>query len=382
MKLIDFSVKNRISGYCSQACWLVLAGLFCLLPWTLHAVEVTGLYQGAVTVSSRGSESERNRGFSQAFRQVLLKVTGDEAVLSQPAVRQALANADDYVDTWSYRNMPAPINPAAEGALAPATIELNVTFFEPDVRRLLELARIPIWPGNRPYTLVWVALQDELGQRQLIGSSSAGYANIAAMFEQHAGVRALPILFPVLDIEDRRAISATDVWDMERDSILAASTRYQSESVLVVRMFRTLSGDVLGESQYFLRGQVFTLEAFEMPVAEFVRKSLDMVANELSAYYAVFLSGTESNVAVNMTIAGISSAEAYAGLLNYVGQLTDVNNYQVAQVKGDTIRLTLSTGGQLRQLVETIALSQNLLPTGELVRNENEVFMSYQWNGQ
>jgi hypothetical protein len=105
-----------------------------------------------------------------------------------------------------------------------------------------------------------------------------------------------------------------------------------------------------------------------------------MAANELSGYYAVLLSGTDSGIKVNLTVEGIHDAEDYAGLLNYVGRLTNVNAFQIASVDNESIELILSTGGQLRQLVETIALNRNLLPVSELVRENNQVYMSYQWN--
>jgi len=82
---------------------------------------------------------------------------------------------------------------------------------------------------------------------------------------------------------------------------------------------------------------------------------------------------------VNLTVSGISNAEDYAGLLDYVSELTDVNSFRIARVKEETIELKLGTGGQLRQLVETIALNRNLQPAGDLVRDDNQVYMSYQW---
>ena len=76
----------------------------------------------------------------------------------------------------------------------------------------------------------------------------------------------------------------------------------------------------------------------------------------------------------------IACGEDYAGLLDYVSELTDVNAYKIASVKDSTIELRLSTGGQLRQLVEAIALNRSMSPMGELVRENNRVFMTYRWN--
>jgi len=374
MKCLDFSVKNplkrRLNG--------TLAALFFVLPvlpFSLCAIEVTGLYQGIVTVNSRDDVRERQRAFSDALRQVLLKVTGDSAIYNQPNIRRALVNADDYVDTWSYRTVNLETDDSSTLA-----IELSVSFFEPQVLTLLDGAGIPLWPGNRPYTLLWLVVQDELGVRQLLGTSSRGYPTIQRLLASEARNRGLPLLLPILDFEDLRAVSANDVWDMNTEALLAASARYQSESILLVRVFRTVAGDVLGKSNYLFRGQVFELDAFEEPLESFLQQSVALAADELAGYYAVLLSGTDSNMEVNLTVEGIRSAEDYAGLLHYVSQLTDVNGLRIARVKDQTIELRLSTGGQLRQLVETIALNRNLQPAGELVREDNQVYLSYLWN--
>jgi len=213
-----------------------------------------------------------------------------------------------------------------------------------------------------------------------VGASSNGFAEIISVLESEARDRGLPLLLPILDFEDMRAVSANDVWDMDTEKLLQASQRYQSESVLVIRLFRTLSGEVFGKSNYLFRDQVFELETFEQSEQSFIRQSVSLATDEISAYYAVLLSGTDSNMQVSLTVEGIKSAEDYAALLAYVANLTDVNDYQIAAVENQTIILRLSTGGQIRQLVESIALSRALEPLDELIRDDNQVYMSYQWN--
>jgi hypothetical protein len=386
MKCLDFSVKNLLSRLFFRVLCRLLPVIFIFQFAPVQAVEVEGLYQGTVTVESRNDERERLSAFSNVFRQVLIKVTGNSEVLTLPQIRRALNNADDYVDTWSYRSISesdSALTAAVDATRVVATaqrVELTVSFFEPEVLSLLETANIPLWPGNRPYTLVWLVVQEELGARQIVGASTNAFPDVMALLDLEANNRALPILLPILDFEDMRAVSANDVWDMDAEKLLQASRRYQSESVLVIRLFRTVTGDVFGKSNHLFRAQIFEVEMFEQSAESFIQESVALATDEISAYYAVLLSGTDSSIEVNLTVEGIKSAEDYAALLDYVANLTDVNDYQVAAVENQTIMLRLSTGGQIRQLVETIALSRTLEPLDELIRNDNQVFMSYQWN--
>jgi len=386
MKCLDFSVKNPLSCLFFRVLCRLSPVIFIFQFAPVQAIEVEGLYQGTVTVESRNDERERLSAFSNVFRQVLIKVTGNSEVLTLPQIRRALNNADDYVDTWSYRSisesdsaLTAAVDATRVGSTA-QRVQLTVSFFEPEVLSLLETANIPLWPGNRPYTLVWLVVQEELGARQIVGASTNAFPDVMALLDLEADNRALPILLPILDFEDMRAVSVNDVWDMDAEKLLQASRRYQSESVLVIRLFRTVAGGVFGKSNYLFRDQIFEVEMFEQSAESFIRESVALATNEISAYYAVLLSGTDSSIEVNLTVEGIKSAEDYAALLDYVANLTDVNDYQVAAVENQTIMLRLSTGGQIRQLVETIALSRTLEPLDELIRNDNQVFMSYQWN--
>ena len=381
MKCIDFSVKNLFFCVSNGKYFLFWALFLHVFPTSIYAVEMEGLYQGSVVVRSRDNERERQQAFTEAFRQVLTKVTGSTEVLTDAVVRRALSNADDYVDTWSYRNVEAEEAAGNIQESAPAnSIEINVTFFEPEVLSLLDNANIPIWPGNRPYTLVWLVAQDELGARELLGSSSNDFQDLIELLEMEADHRGLPLLLPILDFEDLRVVSANDVWEMDAEKLLAASQRYQNEGVLVIRIFKTLSGDVFGKSNYLFRDQVLELEVFDALIENFIQESVALATEEISSYYAVLLSGTDSSIEVNLTVEGIASAADYAALLDYVTRLTDVNDYQIASVENQKIMLRLSTGGQIRQLVETIALNRTLMPLGELLRNDNQVYMTYQWN--
>jgi len=375
MKHLDFTVKKSLSkGLRIFVFQWVLLAVFGMVD-KVHAVEVQELYQGEVIVQSRDNERERLRGFADALRQVLVKITGNRQVLDLPQIRRGLSVADDYVDTWSYQALD---NGDGNTDQQPG-IAMSVNFFEPEVLSLLDSAGVPLWPGNRPYTLIWMVIQDELGERQLVGANNDDFRDVMGIVDQLAAARGLPILLPILDLEDRRAVSVGDVWDMHADILLEATSRYQSESVLVMRIFRSLNGEIYGRGNYLFRNQVLELESFESDMTSFITDSVDLAARELSAYYAVLLSGTESSMEVNLTVTGISTVEDYAGLLGYVGQLTDVNNVQVAAINQETVQLKLVTGGQLRQLVETIALNRNLVPSSELVRNDNLVHMNYQW---
>lgn len=370
-----------------RAAIAVLAAFFLLIcglaAVPLHAAEVSGLYQASVPVASREDERERQQAFVIALRQVLVKLSGRTDTLEHADIRRALGSAQTYVEAWAYRSPPAAVaTPGAEPAPPAAPgIVLEVSFFQSQLQGLLDTAGIPLWPQNRPDTLLWIVEQDAAGQRSLLGSDSPVYAALQAL----AAERAMPLISPVLDLQDRLALRPDILWELDPAAILGASSRYQTDSVLVLRIMHLVSGDVIARAEHHLRGLVQQVDVLEAPLEPFLVSSIDLAARELASNYGVFVSGVagaaEIGARASLTVGGVDSVEDYAGVLRYLEGLAVVKSVQVTQASGAALVLDVSTGGQLRQLIETLALDRRLQPLNEPVREGTGFLLNYQWQG-
>jgi hypothetical protein len=350
-----------------------------LLPGVLPAAEIEGLYQATVPVVSREDERERQQAFATALRQVLVKLSGRTDTLENPDIRRALAGVQGYVEAWAYRSQEAV---AGDPALAPASatpvIILEVSFFQRQLQELLDSAGIALWPRNRPETLVWIVEQNAAGERRLLGADSTEYAAL----QTHAAERAMPLISPILDLEDRLALRPDQLWELDPAVILAASARYRADSVLVLRIMHLVSGDVIARAEHHLGGLVSEADALEAPLEPFLADSIDLAARELASNYGVFASRVQdSGTQVSLSVAGIDSIADYAGVLRYLEALAVVQGVQVSRAEGSTLVLNVSAGGQLRQLIETLALDRRMLPLGDPVREGQAFNLSYQWQG-
>lgn len=364
-------------GQCCLSKALIMLCLTCCTP-AGFAVEVEGLYQATITVESRNNEAERRRAFSEAMREVLTKVSGLSETINSSSVRRALNNPEPYVESWRAQANLVPVNAEAQVSELREVIAIEVNFYESEIQRLLDENNMPIWPANRPETLIWMVVQDELSERQIINNNSPENAARITALQKVADARGLPLLFPLLDLEDQLRLNVNSLWDLDEAAILNASQRYQAESILALRIYRSLSGEVLAKSLYFFRDNVFSYEEFELS-EDFISGSINLASDKLSQYFSVLISGTDNNVIINMQIDDIDSPEDYAALLTYLNTLEGVNSFQLTRVTGSSLYLEMLTGGQLRQLVETIALQPNLLEVSELNRVGDDVAMHYRW---
>ncbi|HWK54974.1 MAG TPA: DUF2066 domain-containing protein [Hyphomicrobiales bacterium] len=353
--------------------WTLLA--FVLLPGAsrvAQAAEMQGLYQSEVAVASRDDERERTRAFVSGIETVLLKLTGRADTLENPVIRRQIQNPQTLVEGWAYQTR-SVVGEAPQ-------LYLQINYFQPQVQRMLDEAGVPLWPASRPETLLWVVTQDELGTRALADPTQDEEALYTVLREQSQR-RALPLRLPLMDLEDRLNLNADQAWSVDQDALHAASERYDTESILVLRLFRTLSGETLGKATYLLRDRALEYESLEAPEPEFLEGAVNLVATELASTFSVRLSGVDNSTRARLNVSGVHSLDDYAAIMRYLDELAVISSVQVLAVDGESLSVEVRTGGQLRQLVETLAIERRLQQQSEPVREGQNFLVQYQWLG-
>lgn len=372
--------------------------LACGLSGSLWALPVSGLYSDRVAVANE-SDADRQRAFREALEAVVLKVTGDPRWLEHQDVVRAARNAQSFVEAISYSSemvaapvadlaaaaepeepgaansaestadQPADAASAAEtsadqpsGPVQPQFREqrfINVSFAENLINQLLVSADIPIWDSNRPSVLVWMVLQDPSGEREMLTADS--HPQIMALIRDFASRRGVPIIFPLLDFEDRRSLGEDQVWALETDAIRAASARYGADSVLAGRVYFTAGGEMVGLWQFLFQDQVEIFDGFDSDLQNYLFAPLNRITSQLAGYFAITPESTRRQQ-VALRVDGVDNLQAYSGLLNYLGNLGLVESVVTTALQGARIELRLSLLGNAQQLNELIALDRDLLP--------------------
>ena len=363
-----------------------------LLVSNAYGLPVAGIYSERVPVANE-TDAERSQAFKNALQIVVVRATGEQRNLSHPAVQEALANAQSYVEAIRYISetvFPASTRQANElqqtlpedtverkgdenpdgrmldqdqqRQVVPAAIEqrfIEVEFSSVLIERMLANAQIPLWGSNRPSVLIWMALQDESGNRSLMTSDINN--DIIDHIKGFADVRGLPVLFPVLDFEDRRNLSADLVWRLDEQAIRTASLRYGADSILTGRLHFTSSGELVGLWQFQFQGDSETFDGFSTDLVEYLNGPLERITARLAQHFAI-LPGADLSASAILRVDGISDLQDYSALLAYVGGLGLVDNVVTSQVAGERLELRLDLVGDPQQLYELIALDRDLLP--------------------
>tara|TARA_B100000029_G_scaffold342657_2_gene335014 strand:- start:3021 stop:4148 length:1128 start_codon:yes stop_codon:yes gene_type:complete len=362
----------------------ILQILVLFLLWfpVASALQVTGLYDHQVAVNNE-SDAERNRAFREALEAVILKVTGEYRWLEHPRIEEALGNAQSYVEAISYSseavelpqrpNFAASTQPLASPTMEQRFIEVN--FADTLINELLENANIPVWDTNRPSVLVWMVLQNTVGERTMLTSDTN--AQIVNYIQSFASERAIPIIFPVLDFEDRQNLSEDIVWALEEEAIIGASERYGADSILTGRLHFTASGELVGLWQFIFQGQADVFDGFDEDLDAYLHAPLDRVTNQLASYFALVPEATTKQV-VRLRVEGVSNLSEYSALLSYVSGLGLVDTLSMAALEGESLELELGLVGDSDQLFELIALDRDLIPIQSSQDGSRSV-LHYRW---
>ncbi len=123
-----------------------------------------------------------------------------------------------------------------------------------------------------------------------------------------ADERGLPIAWPLLDLQDRDAVTFIDVWGGFEDRIVAASARYRADAVLIGEVRPGTFGNEV--EWLFVHG----VERQALPIAG-VRDGLDVAADRYAADLAT-VGG--ASIAV-LTVHNVLTPADYGRVVSYLG---------------------------------------------------------------
>ena len=318
--------------------WTVLFLAFVALP--VWAVEVASLYSAQVTLDQEEADP-RARAYEMALADVLLRVSGSELSMDAEMVELLFPNPASYV---------VQFRPGADDTLW-------VSFDGDAIQNTLRQAGQTVWGSDRPLTLIWLAVDWGQGEREIIAADDPVRSRDEArsidrnrLLRQRvldiAERRGLPVAFPLLDTIDLQNLSFSDIWGGFDDALIAASERYEADTILVGRV-RPASSQRNRWSFYF-GGEERTWNGEPELV-------ISQVADLLAAEFAI--SGTAVLETVDVTIAGIESMDAFGAVQNLLAEMTVIEQFSITEVNGDRIRFRVAAIGGADRLRRALRFS-------------------------
>ena len=346
IRLTGVSVKGRLQ-FLALGYALVLA-----ISLQSAGLAAEDLYTVSVALDPEitNEREAREIAYRDALEQVLIRVTGSDGEDHLAGLAEYFPSPSRYV--LRFRS-------GQEDTL-------EVSFDGDAIEQVLRQTRHTIWGQDRPLTLVWLAVDWGDGEREIIGSDSGQqtmdetrsidrHRLLRERVEDTAARRGIPIVFPLLDIEDRQNIGFSDIWGGFDELLIEASRRYGASSILVGRV-RPDSAQENRWTYYFGEER---LQWFGEP--EVVT---GMVADELAAQFAI--QGDAVLQRYSLTVDGIDSIIAYGHVQQMMENLSVAEDFALTIVAGGKIEYQVSVYGGIDRLNKALELSGVLRPAMDI----------------
>jgi hypothetical protein len=324
---------------------VLAALLLCALAGPLAARDVSGLYNASVAVKDR-SPAERSRASAAALGEVLVKLTGNRRTPSDAGARPLFARASTLLLQYAYANAP-------DGSLI-----LNAQFDEHVLERELEERGIGTWGKQRPDTVVFLIADDGQG-RQLVGGEAPG--KLGEALKRKADARALPVVLPLMDIEESGQLNAAQDWPALSTAAVKLAGRYGAAASLVGYL-HAASAQVW-EVHWRLDVEGETVEwTQEGALGEaIVEEGIDALGDALARRYAEpgMLAGAER---ISLSVVGVNSAADYARLAKYLDTLDSISALFLRSVDNQHLVYEITARGGRAALAQAIAFGHVLAP--------------------
>jgi len=350
--------EDRVLRPGFQIIGLLLLGLISMPG---YAVVVKDLYSAEVPVTDH-SDRALAAASRDALSEVLVKVSGSVDVLQDSVITEALGNSQTYVQQYVYT-----LDQGATGDLS-ARFEFDSSV----IAELVAGAGLPFWTANRPAVLVWMVMESSQG-REFLNWESAPEV-ISELIDEFAR-RGVPVQFPLYDLNDSALISVDELWRLNAAALNGASRRYDTQDILAGRLATLSNGSWVGDWSYLFEHSRVDRS---IPMGDpqiFLRAGVSLVAQEMSARYAVVPSGKITE-GVKLMVSGVSSYADYANIVAWLEGVELIEFANVEIIRGDSIRLNLVAQADAKQLAAIIELNSQLVPVHSV---DTAVQLSYQW---
>lgn len=350
-----------------------LVSSFCLLlmlgTQQVYAERVMNLYTLTSLVQDT-SDEQRAKLANQLLWQLLVRVSGTaqvlekmppknfsedpEAYLEHPNFRlwSDLSSAQSLINQYSY-TATSQLLTLARGEQVTAQ-QLELTFDEAGVKRLLRRLQAPVWDANRPKVLFWVALESRNGRTLITPVSNEPLSKVLAGQSEERGI---PYLLP--DFTDNPASDTlfSDIWSGFTQQIINASAPYQPDAIAVGKI--KASGSSWHVEWHLYTGMSSILHSSSVnTLREALQAGVYFTAEQLSNRYASQVG--EGAGTYKIMVANVRQAKDYAAINNYLTGLSLTSKVRVVQSADQHILYELTLRGGLDQLKANLALNGRL----------------------
>ncbi len=353
---------NRFLRVFSQAIFLFIS----IQLFPAQAIEFQTVYQSKVLIEDQ-TEKARKEAQALALKRVLVKATGSTAVLTDKTLKKEIKRADQFLSQYQF------------GSTAGGQQVLDAQFDPVKINQLIRRQGLKLWGTRRPLTMIWMATEiDE--QREIVTPERSRY--IAEQINSLPETRGLPVILPLMDLDDASRIQVSDIWGRFFGHVYQASERYQPEAIVLARL------SPLNKEQWQLDWTVYEGETEkkrqvnEGDYESIVQLFLNELADYFAQQYAIDVDANASNSGLVVNISGVAAIEDFINAENRLLSLSSVLDAQLVSVHNGYATFSVSLIGEAPDLIDALDLDPQFKKIFDpLIKHQETQPLEYRWQG-
>ena len=198
---------------------------------------------------------------------------------------------------------------------------------------------------------------DNAGQQQLLGLETSPMGVFRPLNEA-ADQRGLPILIPLLDLQDQAALTVSDIQQNNQAAIEAASARYGAD-IVVTAIMRLEAGQA--QVQWRANGQgISDSWQSQGTLADSFAAGLGHLADKLAQQYAQRVDKHGDSQWLTLQVKDVLSYADFNRLMNYLNQLELIDEIRVDELADQQLALAIAFRGSVEVLERTLEVGHLL----------------------
>ncbi|KPV90245.1 hypothetical protein AN395_03283 [Pseudoalteromonas sp. P1-30] len=348
---------------------LLISAISFIFCFSVSAVEVTDLYQDILKVDDK-SRDTRLAASRKALLNVLVKVSGDESADQNKLAQQRTKNISDYMLKFEY-------DEKANGQL-----NLVVKFEARKINELIKELNLPLWGVQRPLVAIWLGIEDNW-RRELVTQES--YPQLEQLIYDKAGRRGLPVVVPLLDLQDRRLVGIPEVWGNFSEPVEEASRRYSAERSITARMYQEPDSETWILDWRFTNDDLFDSNRLEGDKQQIVGQMIDSLAMGLANEYAIDPNAYYEQAAATLTLKGTQSFVDIELAKRRLQSLSVVTQATIMRKTPEFVEFKLNHTGSVGDLKKGLGLDsafRDYVDPRAFYHVVDKNSLEYQWVGE
>lgn len=319
--------------------------------------------------------SLRLEAFREAFYQLIVKVSGSDDALRSPAFKGPIQNSSRYVKQFSYLTRQGESDQELGNVLY-----LKIDFDQRLVESLLRDNQFAIWGRERPGSLLVISY-DVNETVKLVSSETT--PQLVDVLDSAAARQGLPLLYPLMDLEDISLIRVNDVVSRHIDKIQLMASRYAPDTLVIGQIVGRNDSGWLGDWEVRFDEQLFKWQYRASSREAVINELVQHLARVLALEYAL-----ESHIAstqrVLMKVSGLRGIGQLVSAQRYLQTLTAVDGVRLSLIEKDSVTFAVQLKNEIDDLQRLIdfgdVLEQQEYPQLD-VQQDDIVRLSYTYIG-